>query len=277
MGRVTSAISRLLSLVYPSKCVCCGELLDKDDEVFCRTCYDRYENAKQEICSRCLQPRCRCTCPSFSLGKAGLRRLVKLYKYQPSEGDLPENRILFALKQRHLQSVFDFFARDLAEAIEDALTPKEKATAILVPCPRSDRAKAKNGYDHMERLSVAISREIGFPVSLSLRRARGGRMQKKLSAEERRTNVENRFFVTQPEDLVGKTVLLLDDLTTSGATLLECRRVVKAAGAARVIPCVIAVSGRDFVIRPRKTRKKGKSYKKKRPTAGTQSAPRPIR
>ena len=101
-------------------------------------------------------------------------------------------------------------------------------------------------------------------------------MQKKLSAEERRKNVENRFFVTKPEDLAGKTVLLLDDLTTSGATLLECRRIVKSAGASRVVPCVIAVSGRDFVIRPRKTRKKGKSYKKKRSPARMQSAARPI-
>ena len=277
MGRLTSAISRMLSLVYPAKCVCCGDLLDRDDEVFCRTCYDRYENAKQEICSRCLQPRCRCTCPSFSFGKAGLRRLVKLYKYQPSEGDLPENRILFALKQKHLQSVFDFLARDLSEAIENALTPKEMATAILVPCPRSDRARAKNGYDHTERLCLALSRETGFSFTPALKRARGGRMQKKLSAEERAKNVENRFFVTKSEDLAGKTVLLVDDLTTSGATLLECRRVVKEAGAARVVPCVLAVSGRDFVIRPRKTRKKGKSYKKKRPTASTENAVRPAK
>lgn len=275
MGRASAVLSRLLSFVYPAKCVCCGELIDRDEEVFCRTCYDRYENAKQEICSRCLQPRCRCTCPSFSLGKAGLRRLIKLYKYHPSESELPENRILFALKQKHLQSVFDFLSRDLSEAIFDALTPKEKACAILVPCPRSDRAKAKNGYDHTERLCVALSNATGIPFGFALKRTRGGKMQKKLSAEERAKNVKNRFSVVKPEDLAGKTVLLLDDLTTSGATILECRRIVKAAGAARIVPCVIAVSGRDFVIRPQKSRKKGKFYKK-RPTASDGNATQSI-
>ena len=254
---------RLRELVYPAKCVSCGELLTDGDEVLCRTCYDSYENAKHDVCSRCLQPRCRCTCPSFSLGRAGLRRLIKLYKYQPSEGDLPENRILYALKQKHLQSVFDFLGRDLAEAIGEALTPREKESAILLPCPRSDRAKRKNGYDHTVELCRSVARFTGFPVSTALKRKKGGGMQKNLSAEDRKRNVENRFFVSDPSEITGKTVILVDDLTTSGATILACRRAVKQAGAARVFPAVLAVSGRDYVIRPQKTRKKGKSYRKK--------------
>lgn len=266
-----SVLTRIRSLVFPAKCVSCGELLDARDEVFCRTCYDAYENAKQEICSRCLKPRCRCTCPSFPLGRAGLGRLIKLYKYQPSDSDLPENRILYALKQRHLASVFDFLARDLAEAVADALTPKEKSSAVLVPCPRSNAAKRKNGYDHTVELCRALSRITGFPVSCSLRRKNGGKMQKNLSGEDRRRNIKGRFFVKEPCDLTGKTVLLVDDVTTSGATILECRRIVKQAGAARVVPCVIAFSGRDYVIRPATSRKKGKSYKKRRPTAETRS------
>ena len=259
----TPILSRIRKLVYPAKCVSCGELLADGDEVFCRTCYDSYENAKQDVCSRCLQPRCRCTCPSFSLGRAGLRRLIKLYKYQPSDGDLPENRILFALKQKHLQSVFDFLGRDLSEAIGEALTPREKESAILVPCPRSDGAKRKNGYDHTVELCRSVSRFTGFPISLALKRTHGGGMQKNLSGEERKRNTENRFFVSDTSGLVGKTVILVDDLTTSGATMLSCRRVIMEAGAARIVPCVLAVSGRDYVLRPQKTRKKGKSYRKK--------------
>ena len=262
-----SVFSRIGSLIFPAKCVSCGALLDERDEVFCRTCYDAYENAKQEICSRCLKPRCRCTCPSFPLGRAGLGRLVKLYKYQPSDSDLPENRILYALKQKRLASVFDFLARDLSESVEEALTPKEKSSAVLVPCPRSHAAKRKNGYDHTVELCRSLSRFTGFPVSRTLCRKSGGKMQKNLSGEDRRRNIKGRFFVKEPSELTGKTVLLVDDVTTSGATLLECRRVVKLAGVARVVPCVIAVSGRDYVIRPAKTRKKGKSYKKKRPIA----------
>ena len=256
-------LSRIRELIYPAKCVSCGELLSEGDEVFCRTCYDSYENAKQDVCSRCLQPRCRCTCPSFSLGRAGLRRLIKLYRYQPSEGDLPENRILYALKQKHLQNVFDFLGRDLAEAIGEALTPKEKESAILVPCPRSDAAKRKNGYDHTVELCRSVARSTGFPISLALKRTRGGRMQKNLSAEERKRNTENRFYVCNSSEITGKTVILVDDLTTSGATILACRRAVKNAGAARVVPSVLAVSGRDYVLRPQKARKKGKTYRKK--------------
>ena len=115
----------------------------------------------------------------------------------------------------------------------------------------------------MDRLCRYVSKETGFPYCGALKRLRGGKMQKKLSREEREKNVANRFVSVNPEALVDKTVLLLDDLTTSGATILECRKVVKKAGAARVIPCVIAVSGRDYVLRPRKTREKGKRYKRK--------------
>ena len=264
MGRgLFAALSRIWGKIYPAKCVCCGEMLDETDDVFCRTCYDAYENNKQEICSRCFRPRCRCTCPTFPLGRAGIRRLIKLYKYQPSANDLPENRILYALKQKHLQNVFDFLGRYLSEAINDALTPREKETAILVPCPRSAGAKRKNGYDHTAELCRAVSRNTGFPVSFALKRAPGGKMQKNLSREERKRNIAGRFSLEKTDEITGKTVLLVDDLTTSGATLLECRRVVKSADASRVIPCVLAVSGRDYVIRPQKTRKKGKRYKKR--------------
>ncbi len=260
MGRLLSAVKRIPGLIYPAKCVSCGELLSDGGEVFCRTCYDSYENAKQEECSRCHKERCRCTCPSFSLGKAGLRRLIKLFRYQPAESDLPENRILYNLKQRHLKNVFDFFARELSESIDAALGEHEKATAILAPCPRSAGAKRKNGYDHTFLLCRAISKATGIPVFSGLKRKRGGKMQKRLSGDERRRNIVNRFFIKNGDELTGKTVILFDDVTTSGATLLECRRVVKVAGASRVIPCVIAYSGRDFVLRPQKTRKKGKKY-----------------
>lgn len=269
MGRVLSVLKRVSGLVYPAKCVSCGELLDEVGEVFCRTCYDSYENAKQEECSRCHKTRCRCTCPSFSLGKAGLRRLIKLFHYQPSEGDLPENRLLYSLKQRHLGNVFDFFARELAESINSALTEKEKAAAIFVPCPRSVAAKKKNGYDHTVALCRSLSKLTGIPVFTGLKRKRGGKMQKRLSGEERRRNIVNRFFVRNGDVLTGKTVILFDDVTTSGATMLECRRVVKIAGASYVIPCVIAFSGRDFVLRPQKRRKKGKRYRTRKPAPVT--------
>lgn len=267
MRRLFPFFSRAADLVYPAKCVACGEPIGERGEVFCTSCLSSYENAKQDICTRCLKPRCLCSCPSFGLGKAGLRRLIKLFKYKPSEGDLPENRILFALKQKHLQSVADFLARDLAYSIGETLTPKEKETAVLVPCPRSPGAKRKNGYDHAFDLCRSLARETGIPASFALKRKRGGKMQKKLSGEERRRNIVNSFSVVKSGEIAGKTVLLIDDVTTSGATLLECRRVLKLSGASRVIPAVLSVSGRDFVLRPRKKRKKGKQYKKKKPTA----------
>ena len=92
-------------------------------------------------------------------------------------------------------------------------------------------------------------------------------MQKRLSGEERRRNIVNRFYIKNGEDLAGKTVILFDDVTTTGATILECRRVVKVAGVSRVIPCVIAFSGRDFVLRPRKAKKKGKKYGRRKVTS----------
>ena len=256
---------KLADLIYPAKCVSCGELLGDGEEVFCSTCFDSYENAKQEICSRCFAPRCRCTCPSLSLGRLGIRRIIKLYKYRPSEGDLPENRILFALKQQHLERVFSFLASELADAINAALKPSEKSNLILVPCPRSRAAKGKFGYDHMEVLAKKTADLIGAQYHAAIRRSGGGKMQKKLSRYERKQNVKTRFSIPEPIPIVGKNVLLLDDVTTSGATLSACRRLLLDNGAHRVIPCVIAMTGRDFVIRPQKGRKKGKKYKKKTP------------
>ena len=74
----------------------------------------------------------------------------------------------------------------------------------------------------------------------ALRRRKAGRSQTELKREERRENVKDAFEARRPEELRGKTILLVDDVCTTGATLEACARALKEAGARRIGALTVA-------------------------------------
>ena len=77
-------------------------------------------------------------------------------------------------------------------------------------------------------------------------------MQKELSSEERKRNMLGRFYAAKNVDLTGSSVLVVDDITTSGATLAEAGRVLYEMGARTVVGVVISTTGKDSRDKPKK-------------------------
>lgn len=160
--------------------------------------------------------------PQFSVARAAYLyagvadRMVKKLKYDRREEYAPE-------LAKHMAAVV---ARD-----RDRL-----AADWIVPVPLHHTRRRSRGFNQAEQIARALARLTGMALARRvLRRTRPTESQTFLGREERALNVAGAFAVRRPEGIAGSRVLLVDDVYTTGATLNECARVLREAGAREVV------------------------------------------
>lgn len=240
----TSGLKRLiesvLSLFIPPKCASCGTVLSHES-VFCESCKDTFRLVEEPFCSICGLPfksseGSNHPCPScwnesvwFDRARAvfiyegAIRRAIHRFKYH---ANLFQARILGGL---------------LADVVEDL--SGSSSWDFIVPVPLHETKLKQRGFNQALLLSRYVAKRVGIPLDVdTLRRTRVTRPQVELSGSERMKNVRNAFEVNSPEVCNNKQILLLDDVFTTGATMRECARVLKKAGASRVDAVTLARS-----------------------------------
>jgi competence protein ComFC len=137
-------------------------------------------------------------------------------------------------------------ARHLSMLAEPALRSSHFYDDIemFVPVPLHWRRRLSRGYNQAEILAKNI-RHPRAKVSYDLARIRNTKMQPAVSFAQRKANVEGAFAVRWRHRFDGKTVCLVDDVRTTGATLNECAKVLKEAGAKKVYAVVLATAGQQ--------------------------------
>jgi ComF family protein len=113
---------------------------------------------------------------------------------------------------------------------------------FLVPVPLHRSRYRERGFNQSEVVAEEISKTTGV-ASLKnvLKRKKNTKDQTNLSPQQREENVRGAFVVTEPEMVSGKRIILVDDVITTGATLSECARMLRQAGAERIVAMTIAV------------------------------------
>lgn len=138
------------------------------------------------------------------------------------------------------------YARDISlapvlSAVLVEAPPLLPAHDLIVPIPLHPDRLRWRGFNQAVPLARALGRISGRPVNpLALSRHRPTPPQVGLGAVDRRRNVRGAFAVRQPAQVRGRTVLLVDDVMTTGATAHECARVLHTAGARAVDVVVLA-------------------------------------
>jgi ComF family protein len=170
-------------------------------------------------------------CP---LCRAGLRGFDAAYCFGAYEGTLRE--LIHLYKYGRIQTL----SRPLADLLAAAIPLDERFDAVT-PVPLHWRKQWQRGFNQSELLARAIARRRGIAVVPALRRARPTQTQAGLSNSERRKNVAAAFRCRRAvQTLAGRRVLLIDDVMTTGSTAAACARVLKQAGAARVVLATVA-------------------------------------
>ncbi|MBU2025253.1 MAG: ComF family protein [Patescibacteria group bacterium] len=231
-----------LDFLFPIACLGCG----RDDYYFCPDCAKKLDLYLNNSCFYCgartfLGQTCvRCG------EKYALDQVLAFGYFSCS---LLE-KIIYELKY---QSVF-LVSRDLAGAMFNAGQIKEflkkDKKNILVPVPMSKSKERKRGYNQAGILARDLGKVSGNYVcqELLLKKQERKTQMKIKSRKQRRENVENVFEVRREElsrkpELIGKNIILIDDVITSGATLESCAVVLKRAGFKRVSGLAAARAG----------------------------------
>ena len=231
---------RFSALLCPPKCVFCRERLPLDCELpFCKSCKDDWDNETEEVCGFCNEQVKDCLCTTELMQRSGLHVLFKSAYYKAGRKTLP-NRVLFRMKETASERLYSFLCAELSPNILSYLQAEKISpdACLLTYAPRHRRAAAGAGMDQAERLATALSERLTIPCKTAILRKRSrNRAQKALDASGRLKNAQNSFALAKGVDLSGKTILLVDDTVTTGATMVACAKLLKNAGAARVL-CV---------------------------------------
>ena len=244
------------NLMAPPRCAGCGERLSifdgSSEKAFCNTCRGKWEKAKRSMCSWCKHENVECTCRIKALKGTRVLSLIKF-------GSDPScDRLIYALKRRRNERFFDFTVDELYRRLvsEGDILKGDISKVVFTNVPRNVGSKNTFGFDHAKLLSLSLANKTGGEYRNLILRRLGGKAQKKLDGKERQNNVKNRFIFNPSEELVGETIILVDDVVTTGATASECVRTLREKGAKEVMLLTIA---RAENKKTKNTAKKGKN------------------
>lgn len=231
----TKTWDALAGAVFPTPCVSCGGLIAAHDPPLCPDCWEALPEMPDDACA-CGAPLpasasagalAKARCGRCRRGRSVISRSAALGLYG---GPLRDCVVALKYQGRH----------KTAERLAIRLFERERGRAVLLGADmligvplHGDRLKER-GFNQASLLTEALARISGLPVSKALIRNRNTPSQTHLSARDRRRNVAAAFAVRDHTALMGITVVLVDDVTTTGATLRECAVTLLAAGAAEV-------------------------------------------
>jgi ComF family protein len=240
------------NLLFPPKCISCEELLDislteKCEKVLCSSCRGKFEKAKLYTCSECMHDMLDCRCMPKLLKASDACALISLFIYQPRATDdisSAADNIVYYLKRNNYRNGFDFLGKQLSYPLSAAMSDLgfETEDTVITFVPRRKSTVIKYGFDQSELLAKAISKRMKMECRSVLERKFSWRNQKSLNASQRIKNVKRAFAMKNPEYIMGRNIIIVDDVVTSGASMSECIKILKRFGAKRVICVSIAKS-----------------------------------
>ncbi len=239
---------KILFYLSVPKCVFCGEILSKEDLGLCEKCKVKYDDAKKKNCSVCSKPLSECSCTNKHLDSHFIHKHVKVFRYRSGQ-EAPENSLIYKLKRDNRRDVVNFLSLELSEAIKNSV--KIDGNVIITSVPRRKAAKAKYGIDQAEMLGISVAKRLDCSYLKTLK-SKAKSAQKKAESPEKR--MENAKFspTNKNLDLKGKTVILIDDIVTTGASMGACAFHIKSLGAKRIIGASVATAYRDSYTPPAK-------------------------
>lgn len=211
----------LCDLLYPPKCMLCGRLLRDSEAVLCGRCgheLPEWDNAPRRV--------------------PGYERCAAAFVYEE-----PIRGSILRFKFHGMQTYAVQFARWMAVRVRGELRTSFDFVT-WTPCSR--RRRWTRGFDQAELLAKALARELDLEARPTLEKFRHRPPQSKTkTAAKRRANVQGAYRLLPGADVRARTVLVVDDILTTGATLGECGRILRQAGAKALYAAVIAAVNQD--------------------------------
>ena len=225
---------QLLQLLFPRRCPVCDEIVRPYGQKICPGCRKKLKLLTPPWCLQCgkklreegdLCLDCRRRSHNFVRGRA-------LYEYSGVAASI------YRLKYGKRQEYAEFFGEEMAYYLGDFI--RQVRPDALIPVPLHRKRCAKRGYNQSELLAEALGRRLGIPVyGKLLRRVKNTAPLKKQNPLERQNNLKKAFIIRQ-NDVKLDTIIIVDDIYTTGSTVDEVADVLKRHGARKVYVVTLA-------------------------------------
>jgi len=245
----SSSIELLKDMAFPSYCKWCDERIFTHANFFyCPRCWDQIEKIERPFCSVCGRPHEKAVgfarednFPCADCREIKRRDCDRIYA-AGVYGDVLEDavkRLKFGRK-RLLAGPMGRLAAEFARQEIDIASYD-----MIVPVPLHPVRRRERGFNQAVLLAESLIHELAplvHPARLcmALERARYTAPQTTLDAEQRKKNIKGAFAAQAGAEVEGNTVLVVDDVVTTGSTVGECARILKQAGAERVDALAVA-------------------------------------
>ena len=238
--------NQILDLLFPQFCLRCN----KEGFLVCCDCFSTIDLNPFQYCPFCSTPNRvinKGKCPShqdFALNglfsacdykNTLVKKMLFLFKYEPyiKNLSLPLASLIishFTLTEKHPSTLFD--------------RSGQAPSAVFMPVPLFKRKEKTRGYNQSKEIAEILSIYYKLPLQKdNLIKIKKTKSQTEFSKKERALNIANSFIIKNPSLIEGKTIFLIDDVFTTGATMEECSNTLKANGAKKVFGIVVAREG----------------------------------
>jgi ComF family protein len=224
-------LETFISIIAPHACVGCRA----EGSLLCSTCEMDGIPALPDRCYRCLSLAHDSRVCAACRKQSALRHVWVRTSYDGIARELV-SRMKFA-RAKKATEIIGMLA---AEAL-----PHFSSNYIVVPLPTAAVRVRQRGYDHAERISHTIALTKNMRQQCLLRRS-GGARQVGASRQQRLSQLRGAFYVPDPKALRGRDILLVDDILTTGGSIEEAARVLRAAGARSVSASIFAQKAVTF-------------------------------
>ena len=231
----------LRKLIYPPKikCVVCGK--DLPEGRLCDKCLPTLFFDRDKHCVRCGRAMYGegDYCVSCKDNEYSFERVLGAFDYTDSTVGL-----IYKFKFGNGRYLAEFFADEMVKKLKEFNVTMDAIVAV----PITDKVRKKRGFNQSFLLAKRIADTSGIALSENLIKTKDTEEQAKLDYKERATNLERAFAVPDKREFIGKRVLLIDDVYTTGATSNECAKTLIKAGALEVYVLVAAVTPQRSVV-----------------------------
>ncbi len=221
-------------------CVICGD----EGDLVCPTCTTDYLHPELGRCRSCgkllLNEKTNCLDCEAGRGPKHLDQVTAWGHYSGGLRDLIQN-VKFEARPRRLKEI----ARPFTNWAISQLPAVDGVMAVPMHASRL----AERGFNQAEVLASAIHWELGLPIIEGVERSEATPPQMLLSRYDRLHNLKGAFIVREPRSIIGRTVWLVDDVTTTGATLEAVAEVLRSSGAKAIYGLCLA-AGMEKILVP---------------------------
>jgi ComF family protein len=230
---VKALLRNAVDFLYPPFCILCDTPLHPHQSWFCTTCDCRLHEAAslRDACPRCAMGRRTSACACSLVWDHPYAAIHAIFSFDDSI-----QKLIHQIKYKEKKKLAWYLGKTFSRTIPAAFIDSAE---LLVPVPLHFLRTMQRGYNQAEYFCRGVATGLPRPIPIAadvIRRRRNTHTQTRLNSAQRRKNLAGAFVVRSPaaERIRGRSLLLVDDVVTTGTTVSECAEVLLKAGAGSV-------------------------------------------